>query len=113
MTPARAIQLVDKALAKYGRRATLSRSTATSDKRAGTVTTETNNQTVRVVTTEQKVESDEGLTYRITEARGRFSSEPKIGDTLTVDSQAYRIVCVNTKTLAGVAIEHVLELGLP
>jgi len=111
MTPARAIAMIDAAVLKHGKLATLKRGTSTSDKRLGTVTTTTSNLSVRVLTKEQEVESEGGLKTRTTEVVGRFSTEPKVGDFLSLNSVDYRITCVHIKVLAGTPVAHTLTLG--
>lgn len=107
-----AIADFEEAALEYGVDATLERSSSTTNKRTGAVSRSVVNASLRVLPSKPvSVESEEGLTFRVTEARARSTTEPKVGDTLAFNGSRYRITGLEVVQLQGVVLFYKFLLG--
>jgi hypothetical protein len=102
----------DEAVEEYGQTVTLERSSATANKRTGTVSGAVTSTSFKALTSKPVVVESEGtLTYSATELKARPTVEPKIGDIILMAGKRLRVTGVQSFTLQGLTIYYKLLLG--
>ncbi|MFI8667970.1 hypothetical protein ACIGGE_16205 [Qipengyuania sp. NPDC077410] len=112
VTPLEAQAKLDKAIADYGTRATLtSASSVVEDERAGTVTISDNTITsIRVLDDEVELSVVDGVWLANTTATIRNDVKIQVGDTLTFGGWTYRVMVIDEEELSDVPLGQKLYL---